>query len=74
MMARTTQRPPIKPMSTQVKMLHRVSPSFKVADAVVEFAISKKSFSQLAVAVECFDAEMIIQVNETAKAAIVTMM
>lgn len=75
MMARITQRPPIRPTSTHVKILQRVFPSPTVSVAPVLLSESaKKLLRQLLSAVLCLDAEIIIQVKATAKPATVIMM
>ena len=74
MMARTTQRPPIMPTSTHVKMLHKISPSSAVGESVVLVELEKKSVMQSAFAVLCFVAEIMIQTRATENAAVVDMM
>jgi hypothetical protein len=69
-MARTTQSPPMTPTSTHGKMLHMILPS----SSEVEFEESKKLLRHVLLAVECREAEMMIQTNATENAAKVIML
>ena len=74
MIAKITHKPDIRPMSTHVKILQRVSASSSDELEVVELEAEKKSFSQFVTAVLCLAADMMIQVAATANPAIVSMM
>lgn len=61
-MASKTHKPPITPMSTHEKMLHRASPSLAFDAEPVEL---KKSWIHFAWALECLVADTIIQAAAT---------